>query len=147
MRLVATFIIWVGSLFLALMFLEISDNKILDKTVAAIAMVESGGFKNPENAVGDNGRALGIYQLHRDYVIDAMKIDRSIKGTYEDIALDPVRSKLCVIAYLKHYGIKCGIKDSYRLARIHNGGPRGYLKDSTAKYADRVMLELAKLQD
>ena len=50
----------------------------------AIRRVETGGCKNPANAVGDNGKAIGPFQIHRVYWQDAVEHDPSIGGTYAD---------------------------------------------------------------
>ena len=41
-------------------------------------MVETGGQTNPENVVGDGGKAIGPYQIHESYWQDAKKCDPSL---------------------------------------------------------------------
>ena len=40
---------------------------ISSKLFHAIQMVETGGQTNPENVVGDGGKAIGPYQIHESY--------------------------------------------------------------------------------
>jgi len=53
---------------------------------------------------------------------------------YEE-ARDPQKARRVVQAYLCHYGKGKSLLD---LARIHNGGPRGYRKKATMRYARKV---------
>lgn len=101
-----------------------------DRLLDAIAIVESNG--NP-HAVGDGGRALGAYQIHRAYWKDGTKF-LGVTWSYEQ-AKDPDKAREVVRAYLLHYGKDKGLLDK---ARIHNGGPRGYRKDATLSYARRI---------
>lgn len=87
---------------------EIVSEKFLD----SVAMIES-GF-NP-NAVGDKGKALGVYQLHQEAWIDACKwMEHNDNGTFVDNyswclghindqwktrAKDPVISRIVAKAY------------------------------------------------
>jgi hypothetical protein len=45
----------------------------------ALRRVETGGIPDPSLAVGDGGAAIGPYQIHRPYWLDA-----GVPGTYED---------------------------------------------------------------
>ena len=47
-------------------------------------MVETGGVSDPENAVGDGGKAIGPYQIHEVYWKDANSFDSSLGGTYQN---------------------------------------------------------------
>ena len=44
-------------------------------------MVETGGSRDPENAVGDGGNAIGPYQIHKVYWQDAVSYDRSLTSS------------------------------------------------------------------
>jgi hypothetical protein len=107
-----------------------SQTPSVDLLLDAIAMVESNG---DPHAVGDNGRAIGIYQIHKSYWRDGTRI-LGVDWSY-DHARDPDRSRQVVRAYLLHYGRGRSLIDK---ARIHNGGPRGYRKKATLKYARRI---------
>jgi hypothetical protein len=89
------------------------------------------------SAVGDNGRALGAYQIHHAYFIDSR-----MEGNYKDVVTDPNKADDVVLNYFKRYGKG---KTFRQLARIHNGGPRGYLKECTQDYADKVMKQYYEL--
>jgi hypothetical protein len=103
-----------------------------DKVLAAISAVES---NNDPNAVGDFGKAIGIFQIHREYWQDAMNHDPSIGGCYED-CYNPEYAKRVVIAYMDRYAPPNASDEIF--ARIHNGGPRGHKKSATLKYWSKV---------
>ena len=114
--------------------------------LAAIATVES---DNDPNAIGDNGQALGLYQLHAAYVADVVQIT-GIEYDHRD-ALNPHVAREMVIAYLRHYGTlleakTCRIPGYALMARIHNGGPNGDMKPSTVRYATQVLNAMHQLQ-
>ncbi|MGA0867058.1 MAG: hypothetical protein ACO3QV_07060 [Candidatus Nanopelagicaceae bacterium] len=100
----------------------------------AIRTVETGGHPDPANAVGDKGKAIGPYQIHRAYWQDAVEYDPSIGGTYADCK-DHRYARRIVIAYLSRY---CKKWDYETPARIHNGGPKGHTKTATVKYWNKV---------
>ena len=102
----------------------------------AIRQVESGGN---DNAIGDGGKAIGPYQIHRVYWEDAVEYDKSLGGTYQDCH-DPDYARRVVIAYLTRYAPKNATAED--LARVHNGGPKGYKKSGTTKYWNKVKKEL-----
>ncbi|MDD5459706.1 MAG: transglycosylase SLT domain-containing protein [Phycisphaerae bacterium] len=70
-----------------------------EKMLDAIAIVESG---NNPNAVNDNGKAIGVYQIWPIYVDDANRIAKK-RYTYADRKC-PVKSREMVRIVLKHYG-------------------------------------------
>ena len=108
------------------------SNSVLD----AIAFVETSGEKNPNIAIGDNGKALGKYQIHRDYFADAIEFNKALAiYKYEDVT-DPNVARKIVIAYITRYGGK-NVSDE-AAARIHNGGPRGHKKNSTLGYWKKI---------
>jgi hypothetical protein len=105
---------------------------LTDSLLDAIRAVESGG---DDSAVGDGGRAIGPYQIHKAYWVDACAADPSLRsGTYAD-CFDAVYARRVVVAYLTRYGRG---RTADELARIHNGGPRGHLKSATLAYAAKV---------
>jgi len=123
----------------------------------AIVSEESSG--NP-NAVGDGGKAIGIAQIHECVIDDVNKIlgsfglyvilpDDSVhiisKFDYSD-RLDPVKSRLIFIIYTNYWWEKhkdkCGIDETQAKARIWNGGPRGWEKESTKVYWEKVKRQL-----
>ena len=102
------------------------------KFLRALNMVEASG-KNG-NIVGDNGAALGGYQIHKSYWKDATSYDKSIGGSYSDVTNKAYAEKI-VTAYLNRYARKAILTNDFEtLARIHNGGWNGANKTSTKKY-------------
>lgn len=103
-----------------------------EKFLAAVRQVESSG---KDNLVGDNGAAIGPYQIHKAYWKDAVEFDKSIGGKYED-CFNHEYAKKVVKAYLRRYAPKDASYET--LARIHNGGPRGGSKTATIGYWKKV---------
>lgn len=112
----------------------------LDQILAAIRHVESGGTPHGgTRAIGDGGRALGPFQIHRSYWLDAR-----IPGRFED-CFDPAYARRVVLAYWRrHCPAALEALDAEVLARVHNGGPAGTRKSGTAVYWRRVERALAR---
>ena len=102
----------------------------MDRLLDAIATVES---RSDPAALGDAGRAAGVYQIHRSYWADAIRI-LGVNWQYGE-ANNPQKAREVVRAYLCHYGSG---KTLLEMARIHNGGPRGCEKASTLPYARKI---------
>ena len=101
----------------------------------AIRTVETGGEADPDRAIGDKGKALGAYQIHRSYWIDATEKDATLRALgYESVTNREIAERV-VIAYLTRYAPDWKLET---VARIHNGGPRGHKKESTLDYARKV---------
>ena len=115
-----------------------SERQILD----AIRQVESGGRDAPPD--GDGGRSIGPYQIQRAYWQDAQAYDPSLGGTYQDCRKRAYAERV-IRAYMQRY-IKAEweLLDAERIARTHNGGPRGASKTSTIAYWKKVQAELQK---
>ena len=97
----------------------------------ALHLVETSGRTGP--ILGDGGRALGPLQIHKSYHADSR-----VAGDYSRCA-DLEYSKRVATAYLKRYAPAAwAAGDVERLARVHNGGPRGHLKPATKGYGARV---------
>ena len=113
-----------------------------DELLDAICQVESAC---DPSAVGDNGNAIGAYQIWKSYWKDAVEYDPSIGGTYKDCYNKEYSEKI-VKAYFARYATekRLGRKvtDEDR-ARIHNGGPNGYKKKATEKYWKKIRKALA----
>jgi len=101
----------------------------------AIEWVES---KGDADAVGDNGNAVGAYQIWKIYVDDVNRILGKKIFTYED-RWNKEKSRGMVATYLSHYG---GTFEE--MARKHNGGPQGHKKESTKKYWEKVKERLER---
>ena len=112
----------------------------------AIEWVESGG---DASAVGDNGNAIGSFQIWKIYVDDLNRIGRA-KHTDKYSTFQPWRyddrknrvlSRIMVREYLQHYATPARLGHNLAfedMARIHNGGPQGHKKESTLKYWVKV---------
>jgi hypothetical protein len=108
-----------------------TDNRFF----SALHAVETSGRTGP--ILGDGGKALGPYQIHRDYWQDAR-----VPGRYEDVASEPYARRV-VVAYLHRYAPGAVARRDYQtLARIHNGGPAGARKASTLPYWRRFQTKL-----
>jgi hypothetical protein len=110
-----------------------TDSNDIERLLDAIARIES--HCDP-NAVGDGGRALGAYQIHRVYWEDGTRL-LGVAWPHRD-ATDPGKARRVVRAYLLHYGSG---KSLIEMARIHNGGPCGYKKKSTMCYARKILAD------
>ena len=106
------------------------------KLLEAIRQVETHG--NP-NLVGDNGKAIGSFQIWRVYWQDAIEHDKTIGGKYEDCKNDEYAKRI-IIAYWDRYAPKNATNE--QLARIHNGGPQGWKTHKTDGYWKKVKKEL-----
>jgi hypothetical protein len=101
----------------------------------AIRTVETGGETDPDRAIGDKGKALGAYQIHRSYWIDATEKDPALRALgYESVTNREIAERV-VLAYLTRYAPDWKLET---VARIHNGGPKGHRKESTLDYARKV---------
>lgn len=119
----------------------------MKRFLAALAMVESG---NDSNAVGDGGMALGVYQIHRAYYIDARR--QMVKeGTpasfflgYDADVKNHFVAELLVRAYMRRYVPEAYESNEWEaLARTHNGGPRGATNPNTLAYWLKVKTKMA----
>ena len=113
-------------------------NTIIAGLINALIAVESGGNIA---AIGDNGRAVGCLQIHAECVRDVNRITGK-HYTLKDRA-DPQKSREICTAYLAYYGKVYERREGKRataevLARIWNGGPKGYRRNSTIPYWIKV---------
>jgi hypothetical protein len=102
----------------------------LSNLITALIAVESGGN---DQAIGDNGRALGPLQIHRAVVLDVNRITGSNYRHSE--MTNRVAARAVCEAYLKHYGRGATTE---QLARRWNGGPTGDRKAATLAYWAKV---------
>lgn len=113
------------------------DPIFFEPLINIIAIIES---NNNSQAIGDSGKAVGTYQLHKIFVDDVNRIIGSKKYSYAD-RLNPTKSREMVKIYLQHYATQkrlCHKPTCEDMARIINGGPNGYKKKSTVKYWSKV---------
>ena len=115
------------------------QGRTFDDLLDAIEWVESRG---DSNAVGDNGRAVGSFQIHHCYIEDV----RWGKDSFKDSdRLNKAKSREIVRCYLSRYATyyRLGHYPTFEdFARIHNGGPNGWKKDCTKPYWLKVKARL-----
>ena len=102
----------------------------LNSLISALMIVESG---NNDQAIGDQGRAIGCLQIHKAVVLDVNKFTGS-HYRHQDMTNRAQARAVCE-AYLKHYGKG---KTLEQQARIWNGGPTGDRKQATVAYWAKV---------
>jgi hypothetical protein len=111
----------------------VAFNLNLSPLFDAIAQVESGNGRYGKN----------VYQLQDIYIDDVNRILGRKEFKYED-KFDVGKSREMMVIYWGRYGSiyesKTGNAVSYSvLARIHYGGPDGWKKYATKRYAKKVM--------
>jgi hypothetical protein len=100
------------------------DNKFLN----ALNQVEASG-RTVNVPPGDNGKAIGPFQIHHAYWQDSR-----VAGNYQQCTNYNYSVKV-VNAYMNRYAKKAMQTHDYEtLARIHNGGWNGANKTATKKY-------------
>jgi hypothetical protein len=106
----------------------------VDEILSAVRFVETGGAPDEGRcAVGDGGRAIGPFQIHRAYWQDA-----GLPGAFEDCR-DPEYARAVVLAYWRRYCPRAlDDLDAEALARVHNGGPTGDRRESTRGFWRKV---------
>lgn len=114
---------------------EIEPRHNLNDLLDAMAMIESGG---DPNKVGDNGQAVGMFQIHPIYVRDVNRILGFPAFSLKD-RWCPEKSRRMTTYYIRHYG-----RSLEQMARCHNGGPKGWKKKSTLPYWKKVKAQLGR---
>lgn len=119
-----------------------SRAEILD----AIRMVESGGRDDCPD--GDDGKAIGPFQIHEIYWRDAVAAQPELgpKGGYgyQDCR-DRAYAVRVIDAYMQRWVAEAWRdNDAEVIARTHNGGPRGASKRATDGYWEKVRRELLR---
>lgn len=106
----------------------------------AIRFVESGD--RDDAADGDDGKAIGPYQIHRVYWEDALRAQPSLGGDYQDCRSRAYAERV-IAAYMQRWVPEAWHDgDAEILARVHNGGPTGPDKQATLRYWERVRARL-----
>jgi hypothetical protein len=108
-----------------------------DTFLDALQAVESGSEPNPDQAVGDGGKALGAFQIWHAYWLDAVEFRPDLKARGYRAVTDRAYAREVVKAYLTRYAPKGATWED--LARIHNGGPKGHSKQGTKAYWAKVL--------
>ena len=108
----------------------------------AIRRVESRHLPDDRIPDGDDGLAIGPYQIHRVYWTDAHGFDPSLGGDYQDCRRRAYAERV-VDAYMRRYAPEAWRAGAgERIARVHNGGPNGHRKKATEGYWQRVRARL-----
>ena len=115
-----------------------SEPTISDDLISAIIMVESSGR---DNAVGDNGQAVGPFQIHPVMVKDCNRIVREDRWTNED-RTDRAKSRAMFLTYSRHYARHHKDWTNEGIARRWNSGPRGHTKQVSERYWEKVKKQL-----
>jgi len=111
------------------------------KFLNAEIQVESSGR---DNAVGDNGRAIGCLQIHRTCWEDARQFDSSL-GNYQNYSNCFNREYSCRVmsAYLHRYCPDAIRNNDFEtMARVWNGGSNGRNSTRTLDYWRKVKAAL-----
>ncbi len=109
--------------------------------IAALALVETGGHPNPAEAVGDSGRAVGVYQMwpiavreaNRLEGIEARREGRTARvWTYADRTCPEASREMAAVTLRWHYrrGVTCPVElgGRWRNPSSHNPAPDWYLE-------------------
>jgi hypothetical protein len=92
----------------------------IERLLDAIRQVETGQHPDPANALGDQGRSLGPYQITYAYWKDS-----GVPGQYKQVR-NRAYAERVVTAYWQRYCPEALARNDWRtLAKVHNGGPRG----------------------
>lgn len=111
-----------------------------EQILLAIRLVESGD-RDPVPD-GDDGRAIGPYQIHEAYWRDAVQAEPSLGGSYQDCRRRDYAERV-IAAYMQRWAaVAWASGDAETIARVHNGGPDGARKESTRRYWERVRARL-----
>lgn len=106
------------------------------KLIDALVHVESMGNVH---AVGDNGKAIGVLQIHKEVIDD---VNRAYRTTYVYSDRKSIeKSREICRKYLILHGGRSASDEKY--ARIWNGGPTGHRKKSTEQYWRKVMRSMS----
>ncbi len=146
---ILSLVLWVNKRTVQPRSVCLSSPPTFNDLLNAMVQVES---EDNEIAIGANGER-GILQLSEIYIDDVNRILGPSLATKEAVyeykdAFNPKYSKIMVRRYLKHY-LNVAAKDKpsemstfEMAARIHNGGPHGWKKDSTKAYWKKVEARL-----
>lgn len=110
-----------------------------EKFINAEIQVESSGR---DNAIGDNGKALGALQIHKKCWQDAVEFDHSISGSYTNCFNRSYSIKI-MTSYLNRYCARAIRENNFEvMARNWNGGSFGPNNPRTLNYWLKVKKEM-----
>ncbi|MBE3100350.1 MAG: hypothetical protein IMZ44_24790 [Planctomycetes bacterium] len=111
----------------------------IDDVLAAIRMEESRDGADTRD--GDQGRAIGPYQIWHIYWRDARMPD----GEYEDCRDEPYARRVVLSVWRRRAPEALAAVDPRPLARVHKGGAGGASDPRTLDYARRIERRLTGL--
>lgn len=121
-----------------------SEFVVEDSFFEAVRFVEStdGRYLGDQ----DGGRSHGPYQISMAYLQDANEY-LGTNYTLRQVIDDESVAREVMVGYWNRYLPKDREVTYELLARIHNGGPKGYEKDSTLPYWEKVKDRMEELED
>jgi hypothetical protein len=131
---------FIFALFLILLNCFAYEEEELENLLDAIKIIES---QNGKYNIGKNGE-LGPYQIKKIVIDDVNRIIGNNTYKYSD-ALDDNKSREICRIYITYWSNRFNVNTIEAMARIWNGGPRGYLKESTVKYWNNIRSILYEL--
>ena len=116
---------------------------VADSFFEAIRFVEStdGRYFGDQ----DGGRSHGPYQISLAYLQDANEY-LGTNYTLRQVIDDESVAREVMVGYWNRYLPKDREVTYEILARIHNGGPKGYEKESTVPYWEKVEAKMKELE-
>lgn len=114
----------------------------LETVFHVIRQVETGSHPDPANAVGDQGRSLGPFQISCAYFQDAIDNDSSLYGLEYEGVRDERLAKIIMLSYFERWVPTPWTLEN--LCRTHNGGPQGRFRDSTLPYWEKCLEVLGR---
>lgn len=106
----------------------------MEELLDAIRKVES---QNGKYLIGKN-KEFGPYQMKNIVIDDVNRILGKNIYEYKD-SMDEGKSREICRIYVDYWAGKAGLRNNIEaMARIWNGGPKGYKKESTIKYWNKI---------
>ena len=110
----------------------------------ALRIVESGDRDDAPD--GDDGRAIGPYQIHRRYWQDAVAFEPALDGDWQDCRKRDYAER-AIDAYMRRWVPEAWASGhAETIARVHNGGPEGPRKEATERYWRKVRAALPRVR-
>ena len=94
----------------------------------------------------DGGTSHGPYQISKAYLDDANEY-AGTDYTLRDVIDDETMARTVMCFYWCRYAPKDRPATLEILARIHNGGPKGYEKESTLPYWKKVKAKMEEIEN
>jgi len=117
---------------------EMGHQDTLRPLFDAIRQVETGGEPDDgRNATGDDGRSIGPYQIQLRYWLDSRT-----PGEWQSCRQRFYAERVMVLYWRRHCPIALRNYDYQTLARVHNGGPLGWMNPRTVGYWRKVRAKL-----